>query len=249
RPGKVVVSNDEWAFTDAGFTAASDTERFVDNVAGWFTGGQPGSFLAYSSNHAFNQSSLAAAMRRAGHSLIVSTSLPFTLATLENYNGVFVGGNMLDNQVLIDYVNAGGNVYLAGGTGVLGSAAMEAADWNTFAGAFGLALAPAFNGITGTTPTRSTLPIFQGVSALSMNNGTSVFDLNPADPRVQWAPAPAGGGLSGVYAGPPAGPPYTYQVVAHDADNDPLTYSLTTAPAGMTIDPSVGLIGWTPPGP
>ncbi|MEO1034861.1 MAG: Ig-like domain-containing protein [Pseudomonadota bacterium] len=38
---------------------------------------------------------------------------------------------------------------------------------------------------------------------------------------------------------------YTYQVVATDAENDPLTYSLTTAPPGMSVDSS-GLITWTP---
>ncbi|MEM1263492.1 MAG: Ig-like domain-containing protein [Pseudomonadota bacterium] len=38
---------------------------------------------------------------------------------------------------------------------------------------------------------------------------------------------------------------YSYQVVATDADGDPLTYSLTDAPVGMAVD-SNGLITWTP---
>jgi RHS repeat-associated protein len=42
------------------------------------------------------------------------------------------------------------------------------------------------------------------------------------------------------------GQAYFYAVGASDVDGDPLTYSLTTAPAGMTIDPSTGLITWTP---
>ncbi|WP_051309765.1 putative Ig domain-containing protein [Desulfogranum japonicum] len=42
--------------------------------------------------------------------------------------------------------------------------------------------------------------------------------------------------------------PYKYQVKATDPDNDVLTYSLTEAPEGMTIDPSTGLIEWTPSG-
>ena len=42
---------------------------------------------------------------------------------------------------------------------------------------------------------------------------------------------------------------YTYQVKAADPDGDPLTYALKTAPSGMTIDPSTGLIQWNiPPG-
>jgi RHS repeat-associated protein len=42
-----------------------------------------------------------------------------------------------------------------------------------------------------------------------------------------------------------AGAPYEYDVMAVDPDNDPLTYTLTTAPTGMTID-SLGRITWSP---
>jgi len=40
---------------------------------------------------------------------------------------------------------------------------------------------------------------------------------------------------------------FTYQVKAKDAENDTLTYSLKTAPSGMTIDKSTGLIQWIVP--
>jgi RHS repeat-associated protein len=43
-----------------------------------------------------------------------------------------------------------------------------------------------------------------------------------------------------------AGLAYSYAVLATDADNDPLTFSLTTSPVGMTIDPASGLIQWRP---
>lgn len=39
---------------------------------------------------------------------------------------------------------------------------------------------------------------------------------------------------------------YQYSVVGHDPDQEGLTYSLTTAPTGMTIDATSGLIQWTP---
>ncbi len=42
------------------------------------------------------------------------------------------------------------------------------------------------------------------------------------------------------------GLPYSYAVQASDPDNDPLSYALTTAPAGMTIDAVTGVINWTP---
>jgi hypothetical protein len=40
---------------------------------------------------------------------------------------------------------------------------------------------------------------------------------------------------------------YTYQIKATDPDGDTLTYSLKSAPAGMTIDPSTGQLKWNVP--
>src|SRR5262249_15500841 len=40
--------------------------------------------------------------------------------------------------------------------------------------------------------------------------------------------------------------PYSYAVRAIDAEGDPLTFTLPTAPAGMTIETSTGAIRWTP---
>ncbi len=40
------------------------------------------------------------------------------------------------------------------------------------------------------------------------------------------------------------GKPYQYAVTAIDPDSDPLTYSLTSAPDGMSIDPNTGLISF-----
>ncbi len=40
--------------------------------------------------------------------------------------------------------------------------------------------------------------------------------------------------------------PYVYAVRVTDPENDPLTFALTDAPVGMTIDASTGLIQWTP---
>ena len=42
------------------------------------------------------------------------------------------------------------------------------------------------------------------------------------------------------------GEAYSYDVDATDADADVLTYSLTTKPAGMTINSATGIISWTP---
>ncbi len=54
----------------------------------------------------------------------------------------------------------------------------------------------------------------------------------------------------GITSAPPTtaavGQAYSYPVRASDPDADPLTFSLTSAPAGMTIDPATGLVRWTP---
>ncbi|MEH2130578.1 MAG: putative Ig domain-containing protein [Nostoc sp.] len=40
---------------------------------------------------------------------------------------------------------------------------------------------------------------------------------------------------------------YNYQVAATDADNNPITYQLLSAPDGMTIDANTGLLTWANP--
>lgn len=42
------------------------------------------------------------------------------------------------------------------------------------------------------------------------------------------------------------GVPYSTDVEATDPDLDPLTYSLTVAPVGMSVEPSTGVVSWTP---
>jgi hypothetical protein len=44
-----------------------------------------------------------------------------------------------------------------------------------------------------------------------------------------------------------SGNKFTYQIKAADPDGDPLTYSLKSAPSGMTVDPSTGLVIWNVP--
>lgn len=44
----------------------------------------------------------------------------------------------------------------------------------------------------------------------------------------------------------PVGSPYAYLPTARDVDGDPLSWSLTTKPEGMSIDPVTGLITWSP---
>jgi hypothetical protein len=184
QAGYLVVNNDEWTFTNTGFVQSPSASVFINNITNLFTGDQPGNFLAYSQSFALTESSLAGAVTGAGHSWTVSAAVPFTLATLSAYDAVFlagsVGGTYPDQQVIIDYVNAGGNVYIGAGTGNLGAAA-EAAGWNDVLALAGLEFEAAYNGVSGNVAPVGPQPLLAGVSTLYFDNGNTVFDLAPAD--------------------------------------------------------------------
>ena len=118
-PGKIFVSQDEWALSDSGFRAAPDAARFAQNLARWFAGNRPGHFLVYSSSFGLTGQEPGQddeeCRPRLGDGR--SRRSPSTLQTLQHYDAVFLAEKSADISVLIDYVRSGGNVYLAGGTG------------------------------------------------------------------------------------------------------------------------------------
>jgi len=203
--GKIVVSNDELPLSSTGFTQAGGTNAatFADNVGRWFTGGEAGDFLVYSNNFGLTEASLANAMTAAGHTWTVQQTGSLTLAQLQQYDGVFVGGRhgMGTPALLFQYVQAGGHVYVIGGTGVFGgSAQLEAAVWGVdFLEQFNLRLATVFNGISGPVGTVSTHPIFAGVAQLYQEQGQSVSVIDPADPKTDILVSSSGQGLFGAY--------------------------------------------------
>ena len=208
--GKIVVANDEWTLSNTGFFAPNDPGQFAQNLASWFTGGSNGSFLAYSNNFGLTESSLSSAMTTAGHSWTVSTGVSFDVNTLSAYDGIFLAGYSANNQVLIDYVNNGGNVYVAGGTG-LGGSVDEAARWNTFLNAFGLGFGNFYNGVVGNIAINSAHPIFANVDSLYQVNGNNALDINVLDSRGQvLVSSPTSGyGLYAVYESAPVPEPTT----------------------------------------
>lgn len=204
--GKIVVANDEWTLSNTGYSnAPGDTDRFVRNVASWFTGGGSGNFLAYTNNFGLTQSSLANTMSNAGHTWTVSTAGTLNLALMQSYDAVFLGGYYTNIVIadLIQYVQNGGNVYLCAGTGV-GGAVNEAGFWNPFLNAFGLEYAPRYNGIGGNIAISSPHPIFAGVSQLYQNNGNSITDLQPLNPNNEVLVSLNNDGLYAVYVPEPA---------------------------------------------
>jgi hypothetical protein len=201
-PGKILVAHDEWVLSDHGIEQAPTARQFALNVAAWFTGGRPGRFLVYSPIDRLQGEVLAATMRAAGHTWTIDTSEELTLETLLAYDAVLLAGDEVDNALLIDYVRAGGGVFLHGGTGI-GGDVWEAAHWNTFLGAFGLGFEPNYNRtrIPGVYPVRSSAPLFRGVVALYEETGNTIVKLDPADPNVQiLVSSEQGQGLYAVYA-------------------------------------------------
>lgn len=175
--GTIIVNNDEWTLSDTGFSNAPDTSKFATNIAALFSGGGAGSFHAYSANLGFTGSSLSATLSGAGHTYTTGTGFAFTQENISSFNGLFLGGSYLSSteiNTLINYVKAGGNVYLAGGAGV-GGADTEAAAWNPFLNAFGISYANSYNGVEGNIDvTGATHPIFSGVTSLYQNSGNSI---------------------------------------------------------------------------
>ncbi|MEO6994211.1 MAG: tandem-95 repeat protein, partial [Lacunisphaera sp.] len=205
--GRIVVNNDEWALTDQGFSSSPYAGAFARNLADFLTGGKPGAkFLAYTNvisgsvDFIYTGANLAAAMTAAGHTWVTSSTIPMTLANLKQYDAVFIGASTVDNQVLIDYVDGGGSVYLSAGTHWCGcDAEGEAALWNPFLEHFGLHYNSPYNGVGGTLPVFSDHPLFYGIKTLYFANGNSVTRLNPDDPYTTIPFIYSGQGLFGIY--------------------------------------------------
>jgi hypothetical protein len=200
---KIVLANDEWQTSDFGFSQTpAGSAQFALNIANFFTGGVAGDFLVISSNFSLTGGSFAFTLTGAGHTLVNSSSIggfTFDVATLSAYDGVFFAlPPTVDQSVLTDYVNSGGNVYINAGTGA-GGAAFEAAAWNTFLNAFGMNLASTYNGIGGNIPISSSHAVLAGISSLYQNNGNSI-NLVGGNPYAQIIQSSSSGqGLYAVY--------------------------------------------------
>ncbi|CAN2043495.1 exported hypothetical protein [Candidatus Magnetomoraceae bacterium gMMP-13] len=190
--GKIVVNHDEWPLSNEGFHYAPDAAQFVLNIATWFTNGSLGKFLVYSSNFGATGSSLSSTMTNAGHSWTINTSEEFTLSNLLTFDGIFFSLNNGDNSVLIDYVRAGGNVYVAGGSGDLQK-------WNPFLNEFGLEFEAGHNNLIGNFSINSSHPIFTNVKKLYFNHGNSVNTLNSSDLNTEILWSENDNGLVAIY--------------------------------------------------
>ena len=209
--GRILVNNDEWAFTNFGYAQAghANADQLASNVAGFLTGG-PGKILIYSSNFGVTESNFLASLQGAGYdyTLDKTGATSFDMTTLAEYKAIFFSGNRrdADDAVLTNYVNRGGGVFLAlgAGAGEFPSSASEAAAWNPFLNNFGLTLGANYNLFTGTFASTGDHEVFDGVNNIYYNNGNTVSltGTNEYASIVQTAPAPQGFGLFGIYDGP-----------------------------------------------
>jgi len=244
--GKIVVNSDEWTLSNNGFQRSPDAAIFALNVAKYFVGEGKGKFHALSTNFGLVESSLEQTLTKAGHIWTKGTNIKIDLPTLSQYDGIFLAGDLVDNQVLIQYVKNGGKVYLAAGTG-WGGPQPEADRWNTFLGEFGLKFAGAYNGISGNLSPNQSHPLFTGVKSLYFNNGNSITDLKPESPLNEIIQAHNAQGLIATAEFDPTAPIVVANLYNTGVDNarqvlgDSVAdshYTLATYPAG-TVTPAV----------
>jgi hypothetical protein len=197
--GEVILNHDEWTLTDYGFAQApASTTTYAQNLAAALnSNGGACNLLVHSNNFGLTGSSLQAVLIASGCSVTYSLGA-MNSGTLSGYDGVLLAGSQTgyDAGVLASYVNAGGNVYIAGGTGTPN----EDTIWDSFTHQFGLDFGPSYNGIEGLLPISSSYPLFGGVSELYFNNGNSVSTYGN-NPDAQVVVTYGDDGLFGVYDG------------------------------------------------
>jgi RHS repeat-associated protein len=112
------------------------------------------------------------------------------------------------------------------------------------AGPAGASIDP-LTGVFSWTP--STSPQIVGVTLTVTDNGAP--PMTASQSFVITVKAPVVNQPPFITSAPPtqvtAGNTYTYQVTSIDPEGDPVTYALATAPAGMSIHPTTGLVTWT----
>jgi hypothetical protein len=222
--GRIVAAHDEWTLSDSGFAEPSDPDVFAFNVVAFLTGKLSADILIYSNSFGLTQPMLSAAITGFGHSVTISTATPFTVENLSIFDAVFIGGIDFDDQVLIDYVETGGGVYICAGT----ESGSDTAN-NTFMNHFGLQ----FNGLNGLSGHREInlhIPLFDGVDHLFENNGSTITDLNPLDDAHILVTHSDGAGLYAIYD--PATCPTAFTDIDEDGDTDGADLGLLLAAWG-----------------
>ncbi|MBL9171062.1 MAG: hypothetical protein JNN07_25240 [Verrucomicrobiales bacterium] len=191
--GRIVVSNDEFPLSNAGFIEPNDAQRFALNLATWFVDSRAGRFLVISSDQGLVGDRLAATMTGAGHLWTVTNQAPTDLEAMKPYDAIFVCNTAVPPLLLIDYVNGGGNVCVVG----LGLPA-DGTLWNPFLRRFGLEFSTIRTEGPVDLSVSSAHPLFAGVDHLRQFIGSSIRDLDPGDTSSEVILSSSGLGLFAV---------------------------------------------------
>ncbi|HHV30090.1 S-layer homology domain-containing protein [Acetivibrio mesophilus] len=170
---KIVVNCDEWAISDTGYVKG-DGRKFAENIINYFIKEGSGKFLAYTSDKAY-ENSFINQVKAMGHTIEKRTDIELTLDVLKEYDVVFLAAPQIpDNDLLIQYVLEGGNVYLSGATGN----SNEFKGWNTFLNRFGLNYQEYYNGVHDVLDISGTHELLEGVQKLYFYNGQTIEKLS-----------------------------------------------------------------------
>ncbi|CAG0998933.1 hypothetical protein PHYC_02744 [Phycisphaerales bacterium] len=147
--GRVVAVGDEWPLSDEAFASiGADASALTVNLGAFLVGGV-GDVAVFSNHPRLGGGSQGTQFRDTllaqGHTFVRNPVEGYSLATLQQYDAVVVGGRLgdgsfPDSSILTQYVNAGGNVLLIAGTGAFSNAAGEAGQWDPFLNQFGIDL-------------------------------------------------------------------------------------------------------------
>jgi hypothetical protein len=197
--GRVIVNNDEWTFTDYGFSVATpSTTTFAGNLASYMNiDGGTCNLLVYSDNFGLTGLALKGALTGAGCSVTYSTGA-FDLATLSGFDGVLLAGTQYayNAATLSAFVDSGHSAYIAAGTGIPN----EHNVWDSFIQPYGFDFGMSYNGIVGDLTVAGGDPLLAGVSDLYFKNGNTVgLYGSVAGSRI--IATQNGAGLIGVYGG------------------------------------------------
>lgn len=229
--GRIIAIGDEWLLSDDAFSQLpAQSGQLATNIAGFFAAGPAGNFAAFTNSPIAYGASLQSHMTGLGHSWSTNPG-PITLATLTQYDGVFLSGapgsGAADAAILAQYVHSGGNIMVMAGTGGIdNTAAGEAAAWAPFLNQFGLGFGSTWfgPGFPVQVPANSsTHALGSSISTLVWGLGQTAMDLDPLDPRNEIA-------IFGDFTGiedPPSGNFASVPVIA--------TYNVPTPGAGAVF--------------
>ena len=180
--GLLIVSSDEWPTSDTGFRETfGSTVQFIQNLAMLMAGGKGGRFLIYSNHWTFGEP-----FQRVLYQLGYQFNVSMTPGSLSAYKGVFVGGTPgVDRAALMTYLQRGGNVYIAGSTGMPD----EMSFWNAMLKPYGMEYInhPQNGPVAETVPihTFARTPLFEGVGELHLRGPNPIRVIPGYERQVQ----------------------------------------------------------------